>query len=159
VAETTTGWEPVTYTAYRRSVISSKANEPDKRDEHYVVDPTVARLLREGYILPTDDIEDSATLAEDYERRFKMQAYAQSHTDQAISMTINLPHVMRDLSERRTFGETLYKYLPQLRGITVYPDGAISGQPITRVSLAEATGVDFAVEEIEEKCASGVCGI
>lgn len=159
VAESTTGWEPVTYTAYRRSVITSKAHKTDERTEHYVVDPTVERLLREGYILPTDDIEDSYTLALDYERRFAMQAYAQSHTDQAISMTINLPHVMVDPAERQEFADTLYRYLPKLRGITVYPDGAIAGQPITRVPLAEALGMDYLVEEDEEKCASGVCGI
>lgn len=159
IAETTTGWEPVTYAAYRRDVITSKAHTSDERTSHYVVDPTIDRLLREGYILPTEDIEDSASLAYDYERRFKMQAYAQSHTDQAISMTINLPHVMTNAAERRQFGETLYRYLPQLRGITVYPDGAIAGQPITRVPLAEALGMDYLVEEDEEKCASGVCGL
>ena len=159
-AETTTGWEPVTYTAYGRSVITSKAHKADERTTHYVIDPTVARGLREGWISPTDDIEDSSTLAYDYERRFAMQAYAQSHTDQAISMTINLPHVMTDPQERRQFGETLYRYLPKLRGITVYPNGAIAGQPITRVPLTEAlSGSDLLVAEDEEKCASGVCGI
>lgn len=158
-AETTTGWEPVTYTAYSRSVITSKAHAPDERTLHYVVDPTVERLIKEGYILPTDDIEDSATLAYDYESRFRMQAYAQSHTDQAISMTINLPHVMTSAQERKQFGETLYRYLPKLRGITVYPNGAISGQPITRVPLAQAMGYDYEVTEDAEKCATGVCGI
>jgi ribonucleoside-diphosphate reductase alpha chain len=159
IAETTTGWEPVTYAAYKRDVITSKAHSADERTSHYIVDPTVERLIRDGYILPTDEVEDSASLALDYERRFKMQAYAQSHTDQAISMTINLPHVMTDAAERRTFGDTLYKYLPSLRGITVYPDGAIAGQPITRVPLAEAMGHDHLIEETEEKCASGSCGL
>jgi ribonucleoside-diphosphate reductase alpha chain len=159
VAETTTGWEPVTYTAYKRTVITSKAHESDERTDHYVVDPTVKRLLDDGYILPTDDIEDSSTLALQYERRFAMQEYAQRYTDQAISMTINLPHVMTDYHERGRFGDTLYKYLPNLRGITVYPDGAIPGQPIVRVPLAEALGYDFAVEEDEAKCASGACGL
>ncbi len=159
IAETTTGWEPVFAAAYKRNVITSKAHMADERTAHYVVDPTVARLVKQGWLLPTDEVEDSYSLAEDYERRFAMQAYAQSHTDQAISMTINLPHVMTDAAERRVFGETLYRYLPRLRGITVYPDGAISGQPITKVPLAEALGVDAQVWESEEKCASGVCGV
>lgn len=161
-AETTTGWEPVTAASYKRSVITSKAHERDERTVHYVIDPTVARLIRDGYISPSDTVEDSYSLAEDYERRFAMQAYAQRHTDQAISMTINLPHVMRDAAERRAFGETLLPYLPQLRGITVYPNGARAGQPITPVSLKRAIlGGDSPViiEESEEKCASGVCGI
>jgi ribonucleoside-diphosphate reductase alpha chain len=159
VAETTTGWEPITYAAYKRSVITSKAHAPDERTVHYVVDPTVERLLREGVVKPSDDVEDSYSLAYDYERRFKMQEYAQRHTDQAISMTINLPYVMTNPRERRDFGECLYKYLPGLRGITVYPDGAIAGQPITRVPLSVATDGSYDVEETEEKCASGVCGL
>lgn len=159
VGETTTSWEPVTYTAYGRTVITSKAHAPDERTTHYVVDPTVARLMREGLISPTDDIEDSYTLAYDIERRLEMQAYAQANTDQAISMTLNLPHVMRDAAERRAFGETLYRYLPRLRGVTVYPDGARAGQPIVRVPLAEAVENGAVVWEDEDKCASGVCGV
>jgi len=89
-----------------------------------------------------------------------MQAYAQAATDHAISMTINLPYVMTDPADRKAFGETLYKYLPSLRGITVYPDGAIPGQPIISVPLAEALASEgMIVEENEDKCASGVCGV
>jgi hypothetical protein len=75
-------------------------------------------------------------------------------------MTVNLPHVMADAGERRAFGDTLYRYLPRMRGITVYPDGAIAGQPIKRVSLAQATqsGV-LEVETVEDDCAAGVCAI
>jgi ribonucleoside-diphosphate reductase alpha chain len=159
-AESTTGWEPVTAAAYKRAVITSKAHERDERAVHYVVDPTVARLVKEGYIREGDPVEDSYSLAEDYERRFRMQAYAQSKVDQAISMTINLPHVMRDPAERRSFGLTLYKYLPKLRGITVYPNGAIAGQPITPVPLSEALAANnLSIEESEDKCAAGACGI
>ncbi len=160
VCETTTGWQSVTYTACKRTVITSKAHESDHRAEHFIVDPTVARLLKQGYIGPTDEIEDSVTLSYDYERLFKMQAYAQANTDQAISMTVNLPFVMTDPDDRRAFGETLYRYLPSLRGITVYPDGAIAGQPLVRVPLAEALAQDeVEVSEIEEKCTAGACGI
>ena len=160
VAETTTSWEPVFAVAYMRDVITSKAHERDTRDRHYVVDPTVARLIKQGHLRRSDPVEDSYSLAEDYERRFRMQAYAQSHTDHAISMTINLPHVMTDTTERRSFGETLYRYLPRLRGITVYPNGARAGQPITRVPLDEAlAATNLTFEDEAERCASGVCGI
>lgn len=159
VGETTTSWEPVFATAYGRSVITSKAHTSDERTLHYVVDPTVARLLKQGYIKPEDEVEDSYSLSYAIERRLAMQAYAQENTDQAISMTINLPHVMRDAVERRQFGETLYRFLPRLRGITVYPDGARAGQPITKVPLAEAVANGAVAWESEEKCASGVCGI
>ena len=91
-----------------------------------------------------------------------MQAYAQEHTDQAISMTVNLPYVMTEAADRRAFGEALLPYLPRLRGMTVYPDGAIPGQPIISVPLAEALASEgLVVEENEAKCATkdGACGI
>lgn len=156
-AETTTGWQSIHAAAYKRSVITSHAHQPDERTEHYIVDPTVERLLREGYILPTEHIDDSTNIS--YEDLFRVQAFAQSHTDQAISMTLNLPHIMDDADEQREFGETLMRYLPRLRGTTVYPDGAISGQPITPVPLSEAMGVDHLVQEDEANCTTGSCGI
>ncbi len=159
VGETTTSWEPVFAAAYKRNVITSKAHTADERTQHYVVDPTVARLVRDGYVSPTADVEDSYSLSYDITRRLEMQAYAQANTDQAISMTLNLPHVMRDPVERRQFGETLYRFLPRLRGVTVYPDGARAGQPITKVTLAEAVANGAVVWEDSEKCASGSCGI
>jgi ribonucleoside-diphosphate reductase alpha chain len=48
------------------------------------------------------------------------------------------------------------KYLPKLRGITCYPDGARSGQPLTPVSYNEA--VSRAGVEIKEEY-SDVCDI
>jgi ribonucleoside-diphosphate reductase alpha chain len=159
-AETTTGWEPMTHSAYKRAVTTSGARLGDTKRYTYVVDPTLKRLVEQGIVAPDAEVEDSASLAYDYERRFKMQEYAQRHTDQAISMTINLPYVMKDAADQRAFGETLLRYLPSFRGVTVYPDGAIPGQPIIKVPLAEALAQEgLVVEESEDKCASGVCGI
>ena len=38
----------------------------------------------------------------------------------------------------QAFGKMLIKYLPDLRGITTYPDGARSGQPLNPVSYRTA---------------------
>jgi ribonucleoside-diphosphate reductase alpha chain len=160
LAESTTGWEPVTTAACKRRVRHSGGKEGDKVTYEYVVDPTVKRLVDEGYVDAHEGVEDAYSLAYDYERRFAMQKYAQANTDQAISMTINLPYPITDPQEQADFGDTLIKYLPHLRGITCYPEGAIPGQPITPVPLEEALehqGVVF--EEDDEKCASGVCGL
>jgi len=48
-----------------------------------------------------------------------------------------------------------------LRGLTVYPDGARGGQPITSVPYEEAHSKRGVVYEdnSEEQCLSGVCGI
>lgn len=159
IAESTTGWEPVPVVSYKRSVKHS-GPEGDSTTFEYVVDPTIARLADQGAIRLTDKIEDAHSLAFEPERRFKMQKYAQSKTDQAISMTVNLPHVMKGEQEQRDFREKLIEYLPHLRGITCYPDGARPGQPITPCPLDEALehqGVVF--EKAEEDCAAGVCAI
>lgn len=159
IAESTTGWEPVTAAAYKRRVRRSSP-DGDKTSYEYVVDPTIKRLTDQGYISPGDTIEDAHSLSYDLERRLRMQAYAQSHTDQGISMTINLPYPISDEQEQQDFSDLLYKYLPKLRGITCYPNNARGGQPITPVPLEEALGQEGLVfEEDEEKCASGVCGI
>jgi hypothetical protein len=55
--------------------------------------------------------------------------------DHAISGTANLPHVITDAREARDMGDTLMRFLPDLRGITFYPDGARAGQPRKPVPL------------------------
>lgn len=159
VAESTTSWEPVTSAACKR-IVRHSHGAGERREIHWVVDPTIKRLVDQGYIKPTEPVEDSYSLAPEYETRLRQQAYAQSHTDQAISMTINLPEPIRDPAQQRSLGSTLIEYLPQLRGITMYPNGARAGQPITPCSVEEALSHgDVAVWEDEEKCASGACGI
>lgn len=153
--ETSTSWEPFFAAAFKRRLRNADV-AGDRNVFEYVVDPTVARLVAEG--VDPSLIEDSYELAYDYERRFRMQEYAQSHIDHAISMTVNLPKVMRDPGEQATMRDTLIKYLPKLRGITMYPDGCRPGQPLTHVPLEyalEQQGVRF--EEKEDRCVGGVC--
>jgi ribonucleoside-diphosphate reductase alpha chain len=79
--------------------------------------------------------------------------------DHAISSTINLPRNADALYDPTDFAATLYEYLPRLRGVTCYPDGARGGQPLTVVPYdvaVEHEGVVF--EEAEDKCVGGVCG-
>jgi hypothetical protein len=105
----------------------------------YVVDP-VAKALIESGVDPAL-IEDSMSLAEDVERRISFQAWIQQYVDHGISSTINLPPWGSKSNNPNTvtqFGKTLLKYLPNVRGITAYPDGARGGQPITRVDYHEA---------------------
>lgn len=136
VAETTTGIEPVFCSAFLR-----RYRGPDGLSTHaqYVIDPTALRLIEAG--CSAEKIEDAYTLARDVERRVAFQHYVQHYVDQSISSTVNLPAWGTELnneSKVEAFGNMLLKYLPGLRGITVYPDGAIGGQPLTPVSLEEA---------------------
>jgi ribonucleoside-diphosphate reductase alpha chain len=156
VSETTTGIEPVFCVAYRRRFLGAD----QKWQAMYVVDPTVARLVKEMNIDP-NDIEDSVSLSKDVETRISMQAFIQDFVDQAISSTINLPEWGEVGNNNvKEFSRVLLKYLPKLRGITVYPDGSRPGQPITAIKYETAIkheGVVF--QEDEERCLGGVCGL
>jgi ribonucleoside-diphosphate reductase alpha chain len=71
----------------------------------------------------------------------KTAAVIAAYVDQAISSTINLPAWGSELnndSKVQEFGNMLMKYLPKLRGITVYPDGCRGGQPLTPVKYLTA---------------------
>lgn len=151
LAETTTGIEPIFCAAYKRRYLKGSTWH-----YQYVVD-TVARKLVESGVHP-DKIEDAYSLAEDIERRVAFNAWAQEYVDHSISSTINLPAWGSELNNDSTvqaFGKMLIKYLPKMRGLTVYPDGARAGQPLTAVSYK--TAMNHIGEIIEE--ASDVCDI
>jgi len=135
VAETTTGIEPIFCAAYKRRY--KKGAELNAYQ--YVVDPTAKKLVDGG--ASPDNIEDAYTLAEDVERRVAFQAWVQEYVDHSISSTINLPpwgSEFNNSNNIKEFGNMLIKYLPKLRGITCYPDGARGGQPLNAVKYATA---------------------
>jgi ribonucleoside-diphosphate reductase alpha chain len=156
IGETTTGIEPVFCTSYKRRFL----DKDGKWKFSYIIDPTVERLVNELGISP-DSIEDSVTLAKSVERRIAMQAFIQDFVDQGISSTINVPEWgEHGNSNARKFSEALLKYLPRLRGITVYPDGARAGQPIVPIRYETAKGKeDVVFEEASDRCQGGVCSL
>lgn len=136
VAETTTGIEPIFCVAYRRRY---KGSDGKTTMYQYVIDPTAKRLIEAG--AKPENIEDAYTLSENVERRVAFQAWVQQYVDQGISSTINLPPWGSDLNNEShvtAFGKMLMKYLPKLRGVTCYPDGCRSGQPLVRVAYETA---------------------
>jgi ribonucleotide reductase alpha subunit len=158
VVETTGGIEPIFCAAYKRRYLKGK--------EHYfqyVIDPCAKRLI-EGGVDP-DAIEDAYVLAQDVEKRVAFQAWMQQFVDHAISSTINLPAWGSEFNNKdlvRSFGSMLIRYLPQLRGVTTYPDGSRGGQPLNPISYAEAVkqeGIEM-VEEQQNVCSltGGSCG-
>jgi ribonucleoside-diphosphate reductase alpha chain len=153
IAETTTGIEPIFCVAYKRRYL---VGDKDWRYQ-YVVDPTAQRLV-DQYNIDPDDIEDAYSLSLNVERRIAFQAWMQRYVDHAISSTINLP--ANNAYPVEYFKDVLYKYLPSLRGVTAYPDGARGGQPLSPASYETAiahSGVVF--EESEERCTGGLCGV
>jgi ribonucleoside-diphosphate reductase alpha chain len=150
---TTGGLEPLYSTAYQRRYLT-----PDGWKKQYVVDYVAERLYEQGYDIT--EIEDAYQLSFDIERRIAFQAFVQKYVDNGISTTLNLPPYGSDGNDdAEFFGNTLLKYLPQLRGITVYPDGARGGQPLTPVDFKFAISKKGVVFEGNEDCAGGVCGV
>lgn len=163
LGETTTGLEPIYCVAYKRRYLKGNVVH-----YQYVVDPAAKRLIDSG--ISPEAIEDSYVLAENVERRVEFQAWVQQYVDHAISSTINLPSWGSPLNNDslvRDFGNMLYKYLPKLRGITCYPDGARGGQPLTPVKYTTAIkhiGEEFSevVLETADMCditKGGSCGV
>jgi len=156
VAETTTGIEPIFCVAYKRRYLD--AGKVWKFQ--YVIDPTARKLVEQG--VDPDAIEDAYTLSMDMERRVRFQAWLQTFVDMSISSTINMPawgSAANDESMLAEYERILIQYLPKIRGITVYPDGARGGQPLSPVPYKVAAGNEGVVfEESDERCLGGVCG-
>lgn len=155
IAECVSGMEPLLAAAIKRRFLIGATWH-----YQYVVDQTTRRLIDAG--VSPDLLEDAYDLAADPERRIAMQAWLQQWVDHGISSTINLPaHELQTFSQD-DFGKILLEYLPSLRGITVYPDGARGGQPLTKVPLEEALeweGYDYEEFGNENACVGGSCGV
>lgn len=154
LAETTTGIEPLFAVAYKRRYLKGTTWH-----FQYVVEPIAKRLADQG--LDPDSLETAYTLSLDPGRRLAFQAWVQTFVDHGISSTLNLPSYDSQMYTPQDFGEILMEHLPSVRGVTVYPDGARGGQPLTVVSYAEAAaseGIEY--EELGNgmACVSGVCG-
>lgn len=148
LGETTTGIEPIFCVAYKRRYLKGNVVH-----YQYVIDPTAQRLIDTG--VNPESIEDAYVLAENVEKRVQFQTFIQKYVDHSISSTINLPAWGSELnndSKVREFGDMLMRYLPDLRGVTCYPDGARGGQPLTPVKYSTAikhTGQEFSEVVLE----------
>ena len=158
VAETTTGMEPIFCVAYKRRYAKGAT-----WNYQYVIDPTAKRLIEHG--VTPDKIEDAYALAENVERRVAFQAWLQQYVDHSISSTINLPAWGSELNNSgrvQPFGKMLMQYLPGLRGITCYPDGARGGQPLSpvqyRTAIKHEGEVFVEAADICEISKGGSCG-
>tara|TARA_Y100000310_G_scaffold320459_1_gene376932 strand:- start:323 stop:1465 length:1143 start_codon:yes stop_codon:yes gene_type:complete len=158
LAGTTSGVEPIYAVAYRRRYLS----DGTKWKHQFVVDGTAQALIDSG--IDPNKIESAIDLASEPERRIKLQYEAQKYVDHGISSTINIPAWNTELNnEDRVveFAQSIKKFGPGLRGLTIYPNQARGGQPITSVPYEEARSKRGVVYEdnSEEQCLSGVCGI
>jgi ribonucleoside-diphosphate reductase alpha chain len=149
---TTPGIEPVFHTAYQRTYNGNTGLQSTT-----VIDPIVEKLMKQGY--DVTDIDTAYTLSETVDgiqRRIAFQAFMQQYVDNAISSTVNLPQYISGVEEK--IAPILLRYLPQLRGITFYPNGAYDNQPVAPIDIKYALKNKATLQE-HESCKGGSCGV
>lgn len=156
ISNTTSGLEPMFCAAYKRRYLKGST-----WNFEYVVDPIALQLVDSG--IDPSSIEDAYSI--DPERRVYFQAWLQEYVDHGISSTLNLPEWGSAGNCDGTvddYGKMFMRFLPSLRGLTVYPNGARSGQPLTPVDFSTAikhTGEVFMeTGDICDLTKGGSCG-
>lgn len=144
LAGTTSGIEPLIATHYLRIV-----RQQDGSYKEFIVENEVYQRLPNEYKHSVESAHDLGKTLEGVERRLYFQSEVQKYVDQGISSTINLPDLYSRDYSHSGFGELLLKYLPHLRGVTVYVDGSRAGQPFQMLTPEQA---------MSYQCKSGVCG-
>ncbi len=142
------GIEPIFAPAYERRY--KKNDEPAME---IVVDPLFKKFASEGRSL--EHFQGSYDLS--MRDHFEMQRTCQLHIDNAISKTVQIPQG----TSCEELSELYMEFLPDLKGVTVYPEGSRENQPLTPLSLEEAMfhiNAD-AIAAGNDNCKSGVCDL
>lgn len=151
ITDTSSGIEPIFAVGHKR-----KFRKGDLLAEEVVLDPLFKKAIAEGrdtsHFLGAHEL----TMRD----HFEMQRTCQRHVDNAVSKTINLPKGVppEELS-------ALYmEYFPDLKGVTVYPDGSREDQPLTPLTRDEAlilatTQIADDTLSDEGNCRGGSCDL
>jgi ribonucleoside-diphosphate reductase alpha chain len=148
VQNVTSGIEPMFAPAYRR-----KFQDGDELREEVVVHPLFQQYVAEGRSVKHFQGAYQLKLRD----HFEMQRICQKHLDNACSKTINvLPGTSAE-----ELSDLYMEFLPELKGVTVYPEGSREDQPLTPLSIEEALEyAQTASAEVEGgNCRSGSCEI
>ncbi len=125
VCDTSSGIEPIFAAAYER-----RFKKGDELAMEVVVDPMFQRFVAEGRGVKHFAGAHDLSIRDHLE----MQRVCQKHVDNAISKTINLPPG----TSAEELSELYVEFLPELKGITVYPDGSRDDQPLRALPLERA---------------------
>lgn len=149
---TTSGIEPMFAPAYRR-----KYRDGDVLKEEVVIHSLFANAMLDGKSVKHFQGAHDLKMRDHLE----MQRTVQKHVDNAVSKTINLP---AGTSEKE-LSDLFMEYFPELKGVTVYPDGSRVDQPLTPMDLDEA--IRYVKDNSDvlvgaagyDSCKSGACDI
>lgn len=152
VCNVTSGIEPMFAAAYRR-----KYRDGDVLKEEVVIHP-----LFKQYVLEGKDVSHFQGAHELSMRdHFEMQRVCQRHIDNACSKTINI----KQGTSEEELSDLYMEFLPELKGVTVYPEGSREDQPLTPMTIEEALARvgeemgDSIEAYAKDSCRSGSCDV
>lgn len=119
--EVSSGIEPLIYKSYKRV---------DRVGERIYVHPKYKQFLLSGEKVPDWFVDIGDLSAIDH---FETQKIIQKYIDNSVSKTINLPYG----TTYEELDKLLLEYIYDLKGVTVYVEGAKQGQIYTRLSEQE----------------------
>jgi ribonucleoside-diphosphate reductase alpha chain len=147
VCEVSSGIEPIFAMAYER-----RYRKGEEKAVEIVADPLFKRYVAEGR--NTKNFQNSYDLS--IRDHLEMQRTCQKHIDNAVSKTINLPPG----TSEEELSELYMEFLPELKGVTVYPVGSREDQPLTPLPQERAEELVFeAILQAggNDACKTGAC--
>jgi ribonucleoside-diphosphate reductase alpha chain len=149
ICDVSSGIEPIFAMAYER-----RYRKGDEIAMEVVADSLFKRYVAEGR--STKNFQNSYDLS--IRDHLEMQRTCQRHVDNAVSKTINLPHG----TSEEELSELYMEFLPELKGVTVYPVGSREDQPLTPLSAERAEELVFeAIAQAggNDACKNGTCDV
>jgi ribonucleoside-diphosphate reductase alpha chain len=152
VSEVTSGIEPMYGPAYTMTYYIDAEKTKAKK---VVVHPLFKKFIDEGKNVDHFQGAFDITLRD----HFEVQRVCQRHLDNACSKTINVP---AGTSEDE-LSDLFMEFFPDLKGVTIYPDGSREDQPLQHMSLEEAIACAKTATSVEAgtkvACKGGSCDI
>lgn len=149
VCDVTSGIEPMFAPAHTR-----KYRDGDALKEEIVIHPLFKQFVEQGKSVKHFQGAYELKLRD----HFEVQRTCQRHLDNACSKTINL----MPGTSKEELSDLYMEFFPELKGVTVYPEGSRPDQPLTPISLDEALAAikGAAVEATaQDTCKDGKCDI
>jgi len=149
VAACSSGIEPIFAPVYRQRFAEHGGHGQESSE--IVVHPLLAKFLREGRSI--EHFQGAHEIGP--EQHCAVQEVCQKHIDNAISKTINLPtdYPVEQLSQ------TMRRFIPRLKGLTIYRHGSRGESPMTPLPIAEAAKhlANLTIGAAVGDCPAGAC--
>lgn len=148
LANVSSGIEPIFAPVYERKYFSG-----DERKSEIIADELFSTWAEEGKDI--SHFEGSHDITPEW--HIKVQEAAQRYIDSAISKTINLPNDYK----AKELSALLLKYMPNLKGVTLYRDGTRGDSPLTPLDITKYDKREEQANDIGKMadCVTGSCEI